>query len=107
MSDELRRRAVDLAVIAVAVPPQHELLEHEEQEDARRAPRRTRGAAASPERLGQQRQQRHPEHRADGVAHEPRHELDPDAVAKQQERRREQQPAEAAEQAQTNGDEER
>ena len=63
-----------------------------------------RAAAAALERLRQQREQRDAEQRADRVADRPRHDLDAESVAEQQERRGREQAAEAAEHAQANGD---
>ena len=53
------------------------------------------------ERLRQQREQRDAEQRADGVADEPRHEARPDALREEQQRAGDEQPAAAAEEAET------
>ena len=80
--------AVHLALVGVAVAPEHQLLEHEEEQDAGEQrledPRRRQQA----ERLGQQREQRDAEQRADGVAHQPRHQARADRVGEEQQRRR-------------------
>ena len=99
--DERRRRAVHLALVGVAVAEQHQLLEHEEREDAARAACRTRARGVSGvERFGQQRQQRDAEQRADRVADQPRHQPRADAVGEEEERGGDEQAAAAAEEAQ-------
>ena len=55
------------------------------------------------QRFGQQGEQRHAEQRSDGVAHQPREEPGPDRVGKEQQDGGQQQPAQAAEQAQADG----
>ena len=60
----------------------------------------TAGGASSVERLGQQREQRHAEQRADRVADQPRHEARPHVVGEEQQRRGDEQTAAAAEKTQ-------
>ena len=78
----------------------HQFLEQKERENAdeQRAERMRRRNVV--ERFGQQREQRDAEQRADGVADQPRNELDAEVIAEKQEGRRRQQAAEAAEDAQ-------
>ena len=101
--DDERRRAarVNFALVGiVAVPPHDEFLEQEKREYAgkQRPKRMPRGDTL--ERFREQCQQRHSEQRADGVADQPRHELDAQMIAKQKERRRCQESAKAAEDTQ-------
>ena len=79
---------------------QHQLFEHEEHEDAeqQRAERLRRRQRL--ERLGQEREERHAEQRADGVADQPRQELGADVSVEQQQRGGNEQTAQAAEEAQ-------
>ncbi len=89
--------------VVVAVPPQHELLEQEEGQDAaEQRHERLRGLDVL-EGLGQQRQQRHAEQRTDRVADQPRNDLHADAIAEQQKRRCREQAADAAQHAQAHG----
>ena len=99
--DQRRGRGVHVAVVGVAVPQQHELFEHEENQDAheQRAEHRARGKIG--ERFRQQSEQRDPEQGADRVADEPRHQTRPQATGKEDQRRGDEETAAATEKAQT------
>ena len=74
VADEHRQDAavVHFAVVGVAVPPEHQLLEDEEEQDAERAACRRRcGAGSCSSVLGRIVEHRHAEQRADGVADQP------------------------------------
>ena len=96
-------RAVDVALIGMAVTEQHQPLEHEEGQDAGEQRAEHVGGRQRLQRLGQQREKRDAEQRADGVADEPRNEAGADFVGEEQQRRGDEQTAEAAEKAQPQG----
>ena len=67
-----RRRTVHLALVGVAVAQQHQLFEHEEDQDAGEQRARTPAAGASiVNASGSSAEQRDAEQRADGVADQP------------------------------------
>ncbi len=68
---ERHRGAVNLAFVRVAVAQQHELLEHEEGEDAEKERAEDGGRAQRFERFRQQGEERDTQQRADGVADQP------------------------------------
>ena len=91
--DQRRRRRVHVAFVGVAVPQQHQFLEDEEDEDPGEERPEYARCCQRLERLGQQRQQRHAEQRADRVADEPRHQPLADVVVEEQQRRGDEQAA--------------
>ena len=95
--------AVRLAVLAVAVVPEHELLEDEEAHDAGQQHHAGPRGAQIVEHLGQQRQQRHAEQHADGIADEMRDQPHPRLRLEQQKPRRQEQAAKAPDDAQADG----
>jgi hypothetical protein len=98
---ERRRRPMHETVLGiVAVPPQHELLEDEEREDAREQRAEGRRRREGLERFRQQAQERGAEQRPYRIADERREEPRPETIADQQERRGRQQSAQAADDAQ-------
>ena len=88
VADDHHRRghAVRFAVVRVAVPPQHELLEQEKQHDAGQQRAEHGSWREMRERFGKQDEQRDAQQRADGVADEPRHELDAKTIVEEEER---------------------
>ena len=96
-----------LAVVRVAVAPEHELLEDEEEQDAGEQRREYIGRRQVLERFRQQRQHRHAEQRAHGVADQPRNQPGPRGIVDEENAGGHDQAAQAANQAQPEGDEER
>ena len=87
VADDHHRRghAVRFAIVRVAVPPQHELFEQKEQHDAGEQRAEHGSWREMLERFRQEDEQRHAKQRADGVADEPRHELDAKAIVEEEE----------------------
>ena len=103
--DERGGRVVHLAVVRVAVSPQHEFLEDEEGDDAAKQP----STAPSPNDLGENQDLPSIEgmiaqQRADGEADEPRDELHSYVVLEEQQRGGDEQTAETSKQRQPDGD---
>ena len=101
---ERAARSMHFTLVRVAVPPQRELLEDEERQDADEERREDPARAQSGQRLRQQLNQRDAEQRADRVAHQPRYQPAAHPDGKNEEARRDRQSAEAAEQAETERD---
>ena len=80
-----RRHAVGFAVVRVAVAPQHQLLEQKKQHDAGEQRAENRPGREIVECFRKQNEQRHAEQRADGVADEPRDELNAKAIVEKEE----------------------
>ena len=76
------RHAVGFAVVRVAMPPEHELLQQEEQHDA--AEQRSENCSCREvcQRFRQQDEKGDAKQRADGVADEPGHDRETDTVVK-------------------------
>ena len=99
--------ACTVAVIVVAVAPQHGT--SRTMKNTMMPPSsvpKTTGGFSDSSASGSSVEQRHAEQRADGVAHQPRHEAARDVLLEEQQRRGEQQAAEAAEDGKADGDEE-
>ncbi len=98
--------AVHLTLVGMAMPQQHELFEYEEGQNAcdQRVEDPLRRKLG--ECFWQQREQRHTQQRADGVADQPRHQTGPDGSREQEERRGDEQTAAAAEKTQAERDRE-
>ena len=101
---ERAARSMHFTFVRVAVPPQRELLEDEERQDADEERREDPARAQSGQRLRQQLNQRDAEQRADRVAHQPRYQPAAHPDGKNEEARRDRQSAEAAEQAEAERD---
>ena len=109
IADHHRKDAavVYLAVVRMTVTPEHQLLEQEEQEDAdEQRAEDSRGRQLS-ERRRQDGEHRDAEQRADRVAHEPRNQPGTGRIVDEENAGRDEQPAQAAHQAQPERDEER
>ena len=96
-----RRGTVHLALVGVAMVNQHQLLENEKHEDAGQQGAEHGARRDGLQRFREQREKRDPEQRSDGVADETRHQSAPDVVGEQQQRRCDEQTAEAAEETQS------
>ena len=93
-----------LAFVRMTVPPERELLQDEERENSEQQRAEDRPRCERHEGLGQQLEERDAEQRADRVTDERRHEPRPGAGRDEQEGRSDRESAEAAEQAQAEGD---
>src|SRR5581483_747703 len=102
--DERSAGAVHVALVRVAVTPERQLLEHEEDEDAAEERREHAPRAQRRERLGQQLDKRDAQQRADRVADEPGHQPIASRGREDEQRRGDEQAAEAAEEAETERD---
>jgi len=105
--DRQDRAIVHLAVVRVAVAPEHQLLEDEEQEDAAEQRREDMERRQLVERFRQDAEHRHAEQRADSIADEPGDELRAGGIADEKYAGSHQQPAQAAKQAQPERNEKR
>ncbi len=94
-----RRGAVHPALVGVAVPQQHQLLENEEDENAGQQRAEDHGRRHERECLGQEREERDAEQRADGVTDQPRHDSAAQGIGEEQQPGDEHDAAEAPQQA--------
>jgi hypothetical protein len=104
---EGRGAVVHLAIMRVAVPPEHQLFQDEEEEDTGEQCRERLCRRQLLERLRQDCEQRHAEQGADGVADEPRHQLRAGGIGEEKKTRGDQEAAQPAKQAQPEGYRER
>ena len=98
---------VNFAVVGVAVPPEHEFFENEEQKDGPQESAEYLRGRTEVECFRQERHQGDRQERTDGVTHEPRKQAVTRAIRKQQERARDEEPAKAADGAERNRTDER
>jgi len=108
VADQHRQHAavVDFAVVRVTVPPQHQLLEDEEQEDADEQRGEDVLRRQLLERLGQDRQHRRAEQCADRVADQPRDQPRPRRIVDEEDAGSDDKTTEAAQDAQPERDQE-
>ena len=93
-----RSRAVGLAIVRVAMAPENEFLEEEEQHDAAKQRTQHSPRRKLAECLRQQHEQRHAEQRADRIADEPRNDFQSNSIVEEEEGRSDHDSAETAHQ---------